>query len=324
MKRIFYSGIIMILSLVITAQAALALAEVRSSATVNKSTITLGDLLDNLDRGHDIWVMNSPAPGEKTSLSTKYLASLTRQHKVYWQNSRGVRQITVTRKGKVIKHEALEYLIKGELDALNMSDRKNGIRFDNKNAAIHLPGDSSIEDMTLQSFNFDRRTGKFSANIAVPAGDGTYDTAVVRGRTHAISYVPALNKVIAPGMQIREQDITWVSQPTLSIGRNIIRNKSQLIGMTPRRGLNTGSPLRPSDVTRPKVVFRGKLVSITYKSGKISLTAIGKAIEGGGRGDVIRVMNSKSHKTIDAVVTGPGQVQVITAQFGLAQLNVRQ
>jgi flagella basal body P-ring formation protein FlgA len=314
----------MILSLVITTQAALAIAEVKSSAIVNKSTVTLGDLLDNLDRGHDIWVMNSPAPGEKTSLSTKYLASLTRQHKVYWQNSRGVRQITVTRKGKVIKHEALENLIKEELDILKLSDRKSGIRFDNKNAAIHLPGDSSIDDITVQSFNFDKKTGKFTANISVPAGDGSYNTAIVRGRTHAISYVPALNKVIAPGKQITEQDLTWVSQPTRSIGRNIIRNKSQLIGMTPRRGLNPGLPLRPSDLTRPEIVIRGKLVSIHYKSGKISLTAIGKAIEGGGRGDVIRVMNSKSHKTIEAVVTGPGQVQVITAQFGIAQLNVLQ
>lgn len=321
MRRIFYNGIILFLSLVITTQAAMALAEVKSSTTVNKSTVTLGDLLDNLDTGHDIWVMNAPAPGEKTSVSTRYLASLTRQHKVYWQNSRGIRQITVSRKGNVIKHEALRNLIRHELEALNLSDRKNGIRFENKNAAIHLPEENNIQDITIQDFSLDQKSGKFSATVSAPDGEGQFVTSLVRGRTHAISYVPTLNSTVTPGKQITERDIAWVAMPTLSIGRNIIRNKSQLIGMTPKRGLTPKIPLRLSDLSRPEIVNRGKIVSIIFKSGKISLTAIGKAIESGGRGDVIRVMNSKSHKTIDAVITGPAQVQVITAQYGLAQLN---
>lgn len=322
MKRIIYSGIVLILSLVITTQAAMALAEVKSFTEVSKSTVTLGDLLDNLDRGHDIWVMNSPAPGEKTTLSTRYLASLTKQHDVYWQNSRGVRQITISRKGKVIRHEALMYLIKQELESLNLSNRKNGIRFDNKNARINLAEDSDIEDITVENFSFNKQTGKFSAVVSIPMGEDKYTTATLRGRTHAVSYIPTLNKTIAPGKLITEQDIAWVSQPTLSIGRNIIRTKEQMIGMSPRRGLAPSTPLRLSDLKRPEIVFRGKMVHILFKSGKIRLRAIGKAIESGGRGDVIRVMNIKSHKTMEAVVTGPAQVQVITAHYGIAQLNV--
>lgn len=320
MKYIIRNGFILILSLMITTQTAMALAEVRSSAVVNKSIVTLGDLLDNLDTGHDIWVMNAPAPGEKAFVSTRYLANLTRQHNVYWQNSHGIRRITVTRKGKVIKHEALRHLIMQELEALKLSDRKNGIRFDNKNASIHLPGDSRVDDITIQDFSFNQQTGKFTADISVPVGDGTYTMATVRGRTHAISYVPALNKTIATGQQITEQDIAWIPLPSLGIGRNIIRSKDQLIGLTPRRGITSGTPLRPSDLKRPQIVFRNKIVSIIFKSDKISLTAIGKALETGGRGDLIRVMNSKSRKTIEATVTGPAQVQVITAQYGLSQL----
>lgn len=321
MKNIIKYALYIILFWGSTTQAALALAEVRASAIVNKSTITMGDLLDNLETGHDIWVMNSPAPGKKTSISTRYLASLTRQHNVYWQNSRNVRQITITRKGKTIKHMALKPLIMRELDVLKLSDRKNGISFDTKNAPLYLSEEDTLEDISLKDFRFNQKTGRFTAEISVPAGDATPTITIVRGRTHAISYVPALNKTIPPGRQITAQDITWASLPTLSIGRNIIRQKSQLIGMTPRRRLKNGTPLRLSDLTRPKIVHRGKIVSILFKSGKISLSAIGKAIEGGGLGDVIRVMNNKSHKTIDAVVTGQNEVQVITAQLGLAQLN---
>ncbi|MBL4803057.1 MAG: flagellar basal body P-ring formation protein FlgA [Emcibacter sp.] len=324
MKYIMKHIIYMALFWGATLQAAHALAEVKANVVVNKSIITLGDLLDNLDGGNDIWVMNSPAPGKKTSVSTRYLASLTRQHDVYWQNSRDIRHITVTRKGKSIKHQEIKHLIIQELEALNLPNRKNGISFENKNARIFLSEDNNLEDITLQTFKFNQRTGKFSAVLSIPADNGSSTTTTVRGRTHAISYVPALNKTVAPGRQITAQDITWVSMSTLGIGRNIIRDKSQLIGMTPRRGLRSKTPLRLTDLVRPEIVRRGTMISILFKSGKISLSAIGKAIEGGGRGDVIRVMNSKSHKTIDAVVTGPDQVQVITGQNHLALLNRAQ
>ncbi len=319
--KIINGGIFLILCWVMSIQAAYALAEVRASATVNKSTVTLGDLLDNLEQGHDIWVMNSPAPGKKTSISTRYLASLTRQHNVYWQNSRAIRQIAVTRTGKTIQHGALEHLIRQGLENLNLSDKGNGITFENKKAAIHLPEDSAIDDITLQDFNYNQQRGKFSAWVSVPLDDGKFSTSVIRGRIHAISHVPALNKTIPPGHEITEQDIAWVSIPTLRIGRNIIRTKDKLIGMSPRRGLNSATPIKSSDLVRPKIITRGSMVNILYNAGKINLTAIGKAIENGGRGDMIRVMNSKSHKTIEAVVTGPGQVQVVTIHNRIAQLQ---
>ncbi|MBL4894152.1 MAG: flagellar basal body P-ring formation protein FlgA, partial [Emcibacter sp.] len=302
MKNIIKHIIYIILFWGTTTQAALALAEVRASAVINKSTVTMGDLFDNLESGHDIWVMNAPAPGKKMSISTRYLASLTRQHEVYWQNSRNIRQITITRKGHTLKHMALKPLIMQELDALNLSNRKNGIRFNNNNALIYLSENDGHEDISLRNFSFNHRTGKFSVEVLIPVGDDKTTTTIIRGRTHAISYVPALNKTIPPGRQITEQDIIWVSLPTLGIGRNIIRQKDQLIGMTPRRGLKSQSPIRLSDLTRPEIVRRGKMISILFKSGKISLSAIGKAIESGGLGDIIRVMNSKSHKTIDAVI----------------------
>jgi len=320
-KGIIYQTIILILFWASSTQAALALADVKAQATVSKSTITLGDLLENLDAGHDIWVMNAPAPGKKAYVSTKYLASLTRQHNVYWQNSRNVRQITVNRTGKSLKAEDLKHLIKQEMASHRSSGQKYGITLDQKNAVIHLPDDGDIKDITLEEFSFTQRTGKFSAVVSIPVGDGSFKMSTLSGRTHAISYVPALNKTIPPGREITARDLEWTPLPTLGIGRNIVRTKDQLIGMTPRRGLRPNIPLKVSDLTRPNIIGRGDMVSILFNAGKINLTAIGKAIEKGGRGDVIRVMNSKSHKTIEAVVIGPGQVQVISGHNRIAQLN---
>jgi len=321
MKNIFYSGIILTLSWLMSSQAAMALAEVKAKTIVHKSTITLGDLLDNLDFGHDIWVMNAPPPGKKTSVSTRYLANLTRQHDVYWQNSRGISQIIVTRKGKSIKYAELKHLITEKLISQNFSDRKNGVSIDNKNAPIYLPEDSGITDIFVENFTFNSKTGRFSAVVSVPTDDGAYQKKKLTGRTHAISHVPALSKTVPAGREITEQDISWVKVPTLQIGRNMIRTKDQLIGMTPRRGINPSTPIKLSDLQKPTIISRGTRVSMLFHSGKINLTATGKAVEDGGRGDIIRVTNSKSHKTVEAIVTGPGQVQVLTGHYNIAQLQ---
>jgi len=321
MIRLFYKGIFLILLWGCMAQTAFALAEVKSSTVVSTSTVTLGDVLENLDTGNDIWVMNSPAPGQKTTLSTKYLANLTKQHDVYWQNSRSVRQITIIRKGKSIKYARLTHLIKQNLKDLNLSNPRRGISFDNNNATLNMPEGSSINDITIKEFNFDKRTGKFSALASFPLDGNNRGTAIIRGRTHSISYVPTLNKNIPSGQVITAQDIDLVSVPTRRIDRNIIRDKMKIIGMTPRRSLNTAEPIRSSDLERPQIIDRGQTVSILYRSGKISLTALGKTIKGGGLGDVINVMNTTSHKTLEAVIIGPNQVQVITPQNNLAQLS---
>lgn len=327
MKCIFFNGLILALSWLIMTQTVFAqknagiLAEVKSSALISKSIITLGDLFDNLDTGRDIWVMNAPAPGKNISISTRYLASLTRQHNVYWKNSRNIRQITVTRKGKSIKHGELKPLILHEMAGLGLKNKKYGINLYNKNKEIYLPENSILKDITVEDFTFNRQSGKFTARLRIPVGSGEYTSRLLRGRTYAIEYVPSLNRTVAPGQEITAQDIAWTAMPTLQIGRNVIRDKKQVIGMTPRRGLAPATPLRLSDLRRPKIISRGHIVRITYSAGKINLTAIGKAIESGGRGDIIRVMNNASHKTIEAMVTGRDQVRVITAFSNIALLN---
>jgi flagella basal body P-ring formation protein FlgA len=40
------------------------------------------------------------------------------------------------------------------------------------------------------------------------------------------------------------------------------------------------------------------------------LTAAGKALDDGGRGELIRVVNIQSNRTIDATVAAPGQVEL--------------
>lgn len=55
------------------------------------------------------------------------------------------------------------------------------------------------------------------------------------------------------------------------------------------------------------VIRRGEAVILIYQTPGMSLTVRTRALEDGAVGQPIRLMNTTSQRTVDAIVTGPGQ-----------------
>ncbi|MNF12653.1 flagellar basal body P-ring biosynthesis protein FlgA [compost metagenome] len=55
---------------------------------------------------------------------------------------------------------------------------------------------------------------------------------------------------------------------------------------------------------------KGSLVTITLATENLTLSVQGKALQDGGRGDVIRVVNTQSNRILEATVAGPSIVAV--------------
>jgi flagella basal body P-ring formation protein FlgA len=58
------------------------------------------------------------------------------------------------------------------------------------------------------------------------------------------------------------------------------------------------------------VVKRDEVISIAFEADGLMLSLQGKAMADGSVGDSLQVLNTQSKKTIEAVVTGPGQAVV--------------
>ena len=71
--------------------------------------------------------------------------------------------------------------------------------------------------------------------------------------------------------------------------------------------------VRMNELQRPIMVQRNSLVTISLRTPYMSLTTQGRAIEDGGKGDVIHVTNLQSKRTFEAVVDGPNSVVVHTS-----------
>jgi flagella basal body P-ring formation protein FlgA len=74
--------------------------------------------------------------------------------------------------------------------------------------------------------------------------------------------------------------------------------------MTPRRFLQADELIEISALTKPTVIDRGDLVTMQLQNGPIMVTALAKAMESGKKGDIIRLMNVDSKRTLEAEVTG--------------------
>ena len=109
---------------------------------------------------------------------------------------------------------------------------------------------------------------------------------------------------------IKRGDVAWIEIRADRVQYNTVLDADELVGKVARRAFGTGKPIRASNVGRPVVVEKGSLVTMVLKSPGMLLTARGRALENGSKGDTIRITNTSSNTALEARVIGAGKVSV--------------
>jgi len=81
-------------------------------------------------------------------------------------------------------------------------------------------------------------------------------------------------------------------------------------GMEAARNLTAGNIVRRSDLMKPQLVRRGEPVTIRIVSGALVITASGRALNGGGQGEMVRVVTNTTNRTLDGTIEGSGTVRI--------------
>lgn len=126
-------------------------------------------------------------------------------------------------------------------------------------------------------------------------------------------WLPVLvaTRVIDRGQVISAAD---VKSQEIDIGkapRGFYHHAKQVTGMSAKRRIRANQVLSPGLIALPLAVKRGDKVKIVATQDGISASMSGEAISNAAEGDVIRVKNLSSGKTIDAKVIAPGVVTSI-------------
>lgn len=122
--------------------------------------------------------------------------------------------------------------------------------------------------------------------------------------------VPVLTRDVATGDLIGEADITYATISVVRANASIVRSPAEIAGRKARRYLRAGELIRASDIKLPTLVAKGDTVTMIFEVPGLSLTAQGRAMNEGGMGDSIAILNPVSHRQVDALVVGTGTVRV--------------
>jgi flagellar basal body P-ring formation protein FlgA len=124
--------------------------------------------------------------------------------------------------------------------------------------------------------------------------------------------LPAAAESLVATRVIRAQTLLSPDDVTVVVDKipGALTNVAEAMGLEARVTLYPGRAVRAADLGPPGLVERNQIVTLTYSVNGLGITTEGRALERGGLGDVIRVMNLSSRATLTAQVAEDGSLRV--------------
>ena len=293
-------------------------AQLRLNATITDETIRLGDFFDGLAKG-DSERPVSPAPvlGRTVTFDADFLRRLAQTYHVDWQPAARETRIMVTRAARTIGIDELRKPVMTAL-ARRAAGGRLEVEFDNPQLQVVVPS-GPLPDITVEDLYYSPNQNHFSADAVIGAGGPAPQRVSLSGRASLIVEMPVLTRRINPGEVISRADIGWVEFNANQLNGSLAASETDLVNRTPRRSLAVNTPVYLYEIQAPRLVTRGQMVTMVLRTRNMTLTTQGKAAQDGTAGEVIRVVNTQSNRTVDATVVSANEVSVFVP--GAAALN---
>ena len=223
---------------------------------------------------------------------------------------------------------ASEIKLRKSVRVLSQDEMVSAVRSFLKTRLISRKGDVEIKLISVPLGKvLLPRGGDIRLDVMVPAntrfvGRTPLILRVVRGASEirriwvtaeiaVYSQVPVARRPIRAQELLQKADFEIRRRDMASLPVDVVMNIENIIGAVAVRSLSPGDIARKSDVRLPFLVKRGHLVRVRARRGKLLISAIGKSLDAGRRGDVVRVINIDSNKPIQARVIENSSVEVL-------------
>lgn len=122
--------------------------------------------------------------------------------------------------------------------------------------------------------------------------------------------IPVLARNVEKGAMIQEQDVEWVELAEHKLRRGTLTESEDIVGKLAKRWIKAGEQVAQNAVARPRIIEKGGLIAMIYRTETMQIKDMGVALENGSAGDIIRVKNEKSGKTVLVKVQKNGEAIV--------------
>ncbi|MFB2828542.1 flagellar basal body P-ring formation chaperone FlgA [Aeromonas jandaei] len=116
-----------------------------------------------------------------------------------------------------------------------------------------------------------------------------------------------VNTPIAKGDLLSESQLQLGYQDQTLIRGDYLTDMSMLVGVRSKREIKPGQPIRLSQVC---VVCKGDQVTLTAENSSFQIKTMARALQDGSFGEIIKLVNIRSGKTVEGKVSAVGAVTV--------------
>jgi len=285
--------------------------ELHRTIEVDRATVRLADVFEGVPGEIDCDIATAPAPGKSIAYDVNVLVKLAQKYGLGWQPQSLSDRTVVTRAATRITQEMIRAAVLEKLQAKNLHGKLD-VFFDRKALEVALP--SGLEPVfSLNNFDYDSNGKRFRTELVAETGAAPVSLPVT-GRVTVERDVPVLARRLVAGTVIGKDDLDFVPVLEERLQPDMVTAAEQLIGQAVRRDTAEGNPLREREIMPPRLVTRGGLVTLKIETSNLLITAQGKALQDGAKGEVVRVTNVQSNRVVEGVVDGSGVVRILSAQ----------
>jgi flagellar basal body P-ring formation protein FlgA len=288
----------------------------RADITVVSEIITVGDMFEDAGMLAEKALFRAPLPGTTGVVSLEAVREAAALVGLIAFESEGVTRVRVARATSVVDGAVLADLIAQDLLARGIAsaDAKVQTRFDVPDIAFNA--EAVAVPAQLLNLRYMPGTGGFAARFAIAGRDLPVD---VTGRIDLMIEAPHLSASLPAGSILQAIDIELKLVPLKFAESSGIAPLDELVGRQLRRQSRAGVMLRASDVVDPQVIQRNALVTVYLRSGPMTLTVKGQALNNASVGQPVQVLNPVSKKILHGTAMANGGVG-ITSTLNMAGL----
>jgi flagella basal body P-ring formation protein FlgA len=281
--------------------------ELRPDVTVISGIVTVGDMFAGAGEHADKPLFRAPRPGTAGTVELPTIRAAVRAAGLAEFHTGGISSVRVGRAATIVDEPMLTALLTRDLEDRGFVHEDVVVRahFDAGELSLHaeaVPNPARLLDLTYAS-----GTGSFTARFGIAGLDRPLE---LTGRIDLLVSAPHLVEGKPTGAILGAEDIEMRLVPLKFAGANGIAAAEQLIGKQLRHQSRGGLLLRPDDVVEPQTVKRNAMVTVVLRSGPLTLTVKGQALNSAAAGQPVQVLNTVSRRILHGVATANGAVEM--------------
>jgi flagella basal body P-ring formation protein FlgA len=280
----------------------------RDRIMVDDDVIRLGDLFQEQLSDGDVAVAQAPKAGQTLTLDARFLQQMARAYRLSWKPSKD-QKVVIGRMSQRVTAPMVRDAIAVAVQERMGSSSDLDIALDGGDLELDLPTDVE-NSVAVSAINFDPHSNRFAAILVAPADGPPVIQRNVFGTVYEMAQIPVPKRLISAGDIIAADDLEWQAVHLSRLSGNSLTDAEQLIGRMAKRPLKAGQILRQSDVAVSPVIRKNDLIRLVVKTGQMTLSVQGKALQDAAMGQTVRVMNVNSNRQLSGTVIDAGTVAI--------------